>query len=615
MDFSIISIVAIAVVLLTAYIWLTRGFFSALLNLMCTIVAGAIAFAVWEPVSLAILEASSADGFLESCAWGFGLAFPFAISLTILRLVVDRTLRANVIISDAANYAGGGILGAGAGFITAGIIAISLSFFRVDYLGAKSFEYDPAGNLVRKGQMWVPFDKWVAAMYGGLSERSFRTDQPLARWHPQLHEAGNSMRLTAFDQKGRNVLKAEDFKIIGRFTVGKGSSASVEELGRDAWDKSTPSILDPDGKPFPAGTHLEGIMVNFSAGSKEADGRTAVGAGQVRLVLENPTTSERMTVFPVAVSSQAAPETPGVARWRYNASGTFIASIGGASESLFAFEFPCPPGYEPIAIYVKGMRANIGEGMTAKPQFEFASSMDRDRAIATTFGANPGAGIVGAAGTGASTSSGLKPTAPLPGFEVNDAGVLGTIARGNSEPALPEFRIGNNLPLVLQKGQEGGLQLTEENVVISGELYTTLESMPKSGGLEKGLRIEKLQPSADVNIVWMDVGASSRTSLLGRSLDAALAVMPPTLIDTQGERYEPVGYLYTDETDFKLAYNPGQPIRSMSQLPTLSKSRPKQKLTLIFRVSFGREVKYFAMGPKVLNEFTPPIPMRQNQMR
>ena len=100
----------------------------------------------------------------------------------------------------------------------------------------------------------------------------------------------------------------------------------------------------------------------------------------------------------------------------------------------------------------------------------------------------------------------------------------------------------------------------------------------------------------------MEVGPSSRTSLLG-ALSAAENILPP-LIDTNNERYQPIACVYRTRRNCGCGHA-GDPIRSMSQLPSLSRSRPSQKMVLLFRVSIGRDVRFCA-GNKVVYEHNPP---------
>src|SRR5882757_4289866 len=110
----------LAIVGVTAYIWCTRGFFSSLIHMVCVIAAGAVAFGVWEPVSYFLIKSFPERGFgsaLGEMAWGLGLAVPFALTLAILRGVIDKLLPFNAQVEGPANYIGGVICGLVSGVI------------------------------------------------------------------------------------------------------------------------------------------------------------------------------------------------------------------------------------------------------------------------------------------------------------------------------------------------------------------------------------------------------------------------------------------------------------------------------------------------------------------
>src|SRR5690606_10858559 len=134
------ALVAIIVVLASTYIWLTRGFFSAMINMVCVIVAGAIAMGVVEPLAYMILDKAPERGFMSlirDASWAIGLAVPFSLSLVVLRLAVDSLLPHNTKLVGGADYAGGAVCGAVAGVITAGIMVMTIGFLRVrsDFMG------------------------------------------------------------------------------------------------------------------------------------------------------------------------------------------------------------------------------------------------------------------------------------------------------------------------------------------------------------------------------------------------------------------------------------------------------------------------------------------------
>ena len=72
----ILNLLVIVFVLGMAIMWSTYGLFSAFLHLLVVIVAGALAFAFWEPLVYNLLL-----GFMPSYAWGLGLVGLFAVLL------------------------------------------------------------------------------------------------------------------------------------------------------------------------------------------------------------------------------------------------------------------------------------------------------------------------------------------------------------------------------------------------------------------------------------------------------------------------------------------------------------------------------------------------------
>ncbi|MEM8735733.1 MAG: hypothetical protein AAGG44_15980, partial [Planctomycetota bacterium] len=151
---------AIALTFGIAYAWVTKGFFSAFLHMVCVIMAGAVAFAFWEHSSLLILTKAPSGffGFVGDAAWGLGLIFPFALSLIIFRVIADSVVKANVQVAEAMNYIGGGVCGLVSGVITAGVFVIAVGYMRVpaEFLGYQPVGYANQGNLVRQSSLWLP---------------------------------------------------------------------------------------------------------------------------------------------------------------------------------------------------------------------------------------------------------------------------------------------------------------------------------------------------------------------------------------------------------------------------------------------------------------------------
>src|SRR5690349_9512498 len=126
-------LLTVVIVGLSAYLWCMRGFFSALVHLVCVLVAGAVAFGVWEPLGYWLLSATDDRGtfsFISGVAWGLALALPFGITLAILRGVIDKILPANAQCDTTVDYVGGGVCGLLSGIIVAGIAVLSIGYLR-----------------------------------------------------------------------------------------------------------------------------------------------------------------------------------------------------------------------------------------------------------------------------------------------------------------------------------------------------------------------------------------------------------------------------------------------------------------------------------------------------
>src|SRR5438477_11176095 len=134
------NIAAVIIVLAVGYIWLTRGFFSALLHMVCVIAAGAIAFAFWEPLAYFLLGRFTTNSGLQGVIWAISLVLPFAAALALIRVGFDKMIPWNVAVNDIANYIGGGVCGVISGIITAGILILGIGFLRI---APDEFGYQP----------------------------------------------------------------------------------------------------------------------------------------------------------------------------------------------------------------------------------------------------------------------------------------------------------------------------------------------------------------------------------------------------------------------------------------------------------------------------------------
>ncbi|MCA9272980.1 MAG: hypothetical protein KDA31_08045 [Phycisphaerales bacterium] len=588
------NLLSIAIILGLGYLWVTRGFFSALLHLACVIAAGAIAFGLWEPVSMFLLSKAPQSGmgtFIGDAAWGLGLALPFAISLALLRVATDKIAPGNIIIEDTYDAIGGGICGAGIGLITAGIFVLSTGFLRVpaSFMGYQPVQMANQGNFEIQQKLWLPVDRITSNLYNFLSQNALHTETPLAYYYPDLASAAGTQRMSEGNGNNKNNILPGGFDVAMHFTVGKGSNSPADAIFSDFQNPGSQQITMLDGSPLPAGSYIEGFLINFLAGAKEKFGLVVVGKGQLRLIAHD-SAGNGVTLYPIAVTSQARTGSNQFGRFRFDGE-FYVASVGGATEAPMAFEFAVPAGYEASSLYVRNIRYDL-DG--SKPDREFADASARDLAIQT------GELLVGNA------------TASL-----NLAHAVTMNATDNRAEGV---QLGKRLAdrVVLQKGNTPGLEVNDDNEIVNGEGVFNPGDV-QGRGLDRNLRVDSLFVTKDTNIVQIQITgdpAQFPTSFFSTSAAPDLKTnVPPRLIDANGQAYNAVGFIYKDTNKVQIRYTTGRPMMGLDEADALVRSRDDQTMFLIFRPSVGVQLKHFAIGDVVLATFEPPLELEAERRR
>ena len=100
--------IAILILLATYWYAFKEGFFSGLIHLACVIVAGALAFAFWEPLALTMLG----GGGMAEFAWGSSLLGIFCFALIALRIATNLLIpqRQNFPLCQPSIPCAGGVL-------------------------------------------------------------------------------------------------------------------------------------------------------------------------------------------------------------------------------------------------------------------------------------------------------------------------------------------------------------------------------------------------------------------------------------------------------------------------------------------------------------------------
>ena len=586
----IMNLLVIALVLAIAYAWMVRGVFSSMLHMLCALIAGAIAFAAWEPLSLMLVNASPERGFfsfLESIAWGVALIVPFAVSFLLLRMLSDKIVPNNIKNNTAIDYAGGALFGAVTGVISIGILVIGIGNMRVatNFLGYQPLWYSAdraqgAGSLVKNDSLWLPADKLVAKVYGNLSKGTMSSSQPLAYWYPEIELAGFASRVSPGDGTARNAIRPDDFIIKGTFTVGPDGGTQIRDLLKiDGGDSQR--YVDINNEPVSSG-QIFGCILEFEPGAKERGkkgaGQLVISNGQVRMLAED-NEGNTQTVFPVSIVSESS--VPGrYGRWLFDAEDVYITSTGGKSKVTMGFEFVLPQGYSPAALYVKNVRVKADE---LPDPVGYDSPARRDLAVRS--------------------GSILEGTADAIEYNTENAVTIDTSDSGGHIDTTTRM-----LEIVGSVAAKRNFTVSDTNEIVGGQGSFLLEEIGRRNAPNsKKLRVERYAIGSGQSMVKLDVGAGSPFGFLTEAARAAPLDQPLKLVDENGNVYEAIGFEYLDREIMELRYTRGSTLTGVSDTPTLSTTRDDQRLRILFIITDGVNIDRFVIGDELIARFSPAI--------
>lgn len=587
----ILSLVVILLIGIIAYVWASRGFFSSLVHMICVLVAGAVAFGLWEPIAYAILSAEP-KGWIVDMTWGISLAVPFAVTLAVLRLGIDSILPANADLDPATNLIGGGICGAVSGIVSVGVLVMAISFLRLPSSvgGHEAIGFDPGGSVKRESSLLFPADRITVGLYSALSRTTLRTATPMDLWRPRLAEEGHMLRTNFNNGGAKHTLTPSSFELLGRYTVGMDNAIPLRELTTDSFSEAVQNVKTVTGDPAPQNSYIEGLIVQFKAGAREKEGRVVIGNAQIRLVCTpaNDPYGESIAIHPFAMISQAGGDRLDLGRWRFERPKIFIASVGGSADAPMAFEFLVPRDYRPLALYVKGVRVNL---LSTQPFQKYADVASRDAAIRS--GSILSAVVGGSGPIDNSRVIAIDPNSLRDDGGENEVMTIGAIASR----------------VILNKDNLPGIEIDENNRILIAEAKFRLADLTGNRSLNRSLQVREFATTDDTRIVQLNIGVESRIGLLTPAALNADPGKPMYLVDQNGQRYQAIGYVYQDSSETHIRMTPGRPLRAVTELPNSgpTTSRPDQKFYLVFRVSKGVDIRFFTVGDVAIGEFSPPL--------
>jgi hypothetical protein len=538
------NLLLIGLALLIAYWWANQGLFSALLHFVCVIVAGGIAFAIWEPLAVAMLS----RGVLENYAWGIALLAPFALSLLLLRIASDRLVPDNVNFPQWANYTVGGALGLGAGVLTMGMLLIGGGFVQssdeiMGFAGATRTTTSRGQPDLAAQRLWVPMHELTADFYGLLSVGAFAPEfgRPLRTAYPSLAATALGLhRDSAAGGRARTSV-APDSVTVGRFMF-------------------SPDFRNSDGTQ---GAYVVELDLDNKASDK--GGFLTVSASQIRLIERVPPRSVREpeAVYPDRWSQ---PGDTGLRElWLFDDLLNYATNVPGQQQTKFFFVFPASrlggPENAPEFVQFKGLRLRL-------PALE-PVQLDATAMTQLLRGADPSrlAGPV------------EDPTAKM--IASRDLTVDNGIAPANASV--------NTLTTMEQSDQflTEGRQDFPRGGATASPVNRIKGIYAREGTAIVRLNLSRQQSSVDV---WND-RSDNRTK--------AGETAPLLLVDERGNTYAPIGYIWVRPDGVEIRLDPRRGIEAIKDFPP-QPSSGTHELYALFNPTAGVTIKSVRLGNVVL---------------
>lgn len=253
-------------------------------------------------------------------------------------------------------------------------------------------------------------------------------------------------------------------------------------------------------------------------------------------------------------------------------------------------------------------RSSLGKGPAQVASAEAESAEDEDRKqkikwivilvliaiiIAIIIG-----GAVASMGKGSGAGANVVVTPPQPAPPPKPEGAARLVVTITpTDPLGNRLTFGNKLPWPVPA--EGQVDID------GGMLQGGQQSWDKDGKNSAGTTL-LFEPDQEDVWVRVKIDASTRTSLLGKSVDAAERVVPPYIL-VDGKQCGALGFLYEDASKRSFMLEPMLGMRGLAQAPTLQQQRSDQTMWLVFRAPKGGYLKSLWYGRKKVMEWDPPV--------
>lgn len=577
------NLLVVAFVLAMAYWWGVQGFFSGFLHLLVVIVAGAMAFALWEPASHWLLASGT---FATLQAWGVALLCLFIVLMLVFRIATDSLVPANVHFSHLIDLIAGGCCGLLSGILTAGIVIIGLGFLPLSQsiAGYAPLHVTPDGDVAATegGGLWIPVDSMAGNFYEGLSVGALASGKPMAHYRPEPHRQAALFRLSRFYDP-KSVLTA----VPGAVEI---QQVFEHRVAIDPEQITAPVLntLSQDGQVADRKIVLVETQWNNQKRGvyNSADGRLRLFPPQVRLITWDRPTSPRQVkmVAPIA----AVEVTGGAVGFRrfvpLDSDESRITSV--SPSQMVGWVFNIPEDDVAKFINLRGLRLALPdpEDMQTDTESLVKALGRRVRGLTDSFTGDADLDAESDQPSEMGQNTGKR------------AGAVGVA-----------IEINNSLPQHFSSNAAPSLQYNRENQILAGKADV---DRPNTR-VGQATRIEEVFVPRGLAMVRIELQRDQAQSLLGRSQQAAAALGEVFLRDDRGNPWYPIGYVVKrSNNEQEIEFDRGQPMRFANQIPAWL-LRADDKLYLYVQVEAGARVVSYHFG-NATQRIDPPLEIPRN---
>jgi len=534
----ILNIITVAFVLAMAYVWYTQGVFSAMVHLAVVIASGAIALAVWEPLTLGLLI-----NWIPEFAWTAGLIGPFFLLTMVLRTLSNKYIPQRMHQHGLVDLFGGAACGAAAGVIAGGFALIGVGMLKMPVAIAGMQPYTTAidGSIVESdSKLWLPVDTWTVNFYNGLSQGAFGSSTPLATHQPQLDVQHWLLRMR--DESASIVATPETVSTVAMHTV---DLSSVEMPG--VVTAALSEAIEVDG----AGGKLVTVDTTWSRsdGAYDSDSYARIPQTHVRLSVEID--GQTQMISPVASSKVVDG-----ARLLTPFDSDDASEYALSTNDSIAFSFVVPDDAEPQFLFIRKLRLEppaVDESQPAEVHFAMLGEPY------------------------------LAPLEEEVEVVVEDTGI--------ENPSWIELT--NDLPRMFGRSGAVGLSWAPDDAT---QVYSGHAEIPKGSDGGPRTRVRGIYTPSLSEMVRVQLPVERAASFYGKARSSAKRLNDIAIMATNGAAFQATAWvLVSNGGDQEVHVDHTQPIRNGVNLP-ITKMGSGDTLYLYFLVDKGVTLNAFTSG-------------------